>query len=75
MIPHLTCALASHSHPTQILNLKVHLIIRVHAMSAPNMGYANYLPDELLLEIVAHIRTWERLERQTVLARFSAVNR
>jgi len=44
-------------------------------MSAPNMGYANYLPDELLLEIVAHIRTWERLERQTVLARFSAVNR
>ncbi|RMZ72915.1 f-box domain [Pyrenophora seminiperda CCB06] len=41
----------------------------------PTMSYANYLPDELLLEIVAHIRSWERQERQTVLARFAAVNR
>ncbi|KAF1838487.1 hypothetical protein BDW02DRAFT_488890 [Decorospora gaudefroyi] len=39
------------------------------------MTYANYLPDELLLEILNHFTAWETVERQTALARFSAVNR
>jgi hypothetical protein len=38
-------------------------------------NYANYLPDELLLEILSHFESWGRLERQIALARFSAVNR
>ena len=37
--------------------------------------YGNYLPDELLLEILGHFEAWGRLERQITLARFSAVNR
>lgn len=37
--------------------------------------YANYLPDELLLEILGHFDAWGRVERQITLARFSAVNR
>jgi hypothetical protein len=36
---------------------------------------STYLPDELLLEILGHVDTWGILERQTTLARFSAVNR
>ncbi|XP_014551301.1 hypothetical protein COCVIDRAFT_113327 [Bipolaris victoriae FI3] len=45
-------------------------------MAARNTGnYANYLPDELLLEILSHLESWSRLERQITLARFSAVNR
>jgi hypothetical protein len=44
-------------------------------MSASTMSYANYLPNELLLEILAHFESWGELERQTTLARFSAVNR
>ncbi|KAH7078577.1 hypothetical protein FB567DRAFT_477378 [Paraphoma chrysanthemicola] len=39
------------------------------------MPYANYLPDELLLEIIALIELWEIKERQPSLARFCAVNR
>ncbi|CAO2657678.1 Nn.00g038040.m01.CDS01 [Neocucurbitaria sp. VM-36] len=39
------------------------------------MQYANYLPDELLLEILQYLKQWEIRERQTALARFSAVNR
>ncbi|KNG44244.1 F-box domain containing protein [Stemphylium lycopersici] len=38
-------------------------------------GHANYLPDELLLEILGHFDAWGRIERQITLARFSAVNR
>ncbi|ENI09692.1 hypothetical protein COCC4DRAFT_124867 [Bipolaris maydis ATCC 48331] len=45
-------------------------------MATCNTGsYANYLPDELLLEILSHLESWSRLERQITLARFSAVNR
>jgi hypothetical protein len=39
------------------------------------MKYANYLPDELLLEILALIEQWETNERQSSLRRFCAVNR
>jgi hypothetical protein len=39
------------------------------------MNYANYLPDELLLEVLALIEKWEVHERQPTLARFCAVNR
>ncbi|KAH7381661.1 hypothetical protein BKA66DRAFT_418983 [Pyrenochaeta sp. MPI-SDFR-AT-0127] len=35
----------------------------------------NYLPDELLLEVLEHLQTWNTRERQTALANFSAVNR
>ncbi|CAI9627252.1 hypothetical protein CC77DRAFT_977900 [Alternaria alternata] len=44
-------------------------------MPASITSYANYLPSELLLEILAHFETLGKLERQTTLARFSAVNR
>jgi hypothetical protein len=44
-------------------------------MPASTTSYANYLPDELLLEILAHFETLGEIERQTTLARFSAVNR
>jgi hypothetical protein len=45
------------------------------AMDVLTSDKSAYLPDELLLEILAHFDTWDILERQTVLARFSAVNR
>lgn len=38
-------------------------------------NYGNFLPDELLLEILSHFEAWGRLQRQITLARFSAVNR
>jgi hypothetical protein len=44
-------------------------------MATSNTQSASYLPDELLLEILAHFEKWEKVERQTALARFSAVNR
>jgi hypothetical protein len=44
-------------------------------MDASTASYANYLPDELLIEILAHFDTLGKIERQTTLARFSAVNR
>ncbi|KAH8696848.1 hypothetical protein GQ44DRAFT_666113 [Phaeosphaeriaceae sp. PMI808] len=39
------------------------------------MEYSSYLPDELLLEILALIEQWETLERQQTLARFCKINR
>ncbi|KAI4611530.1 hypothetical protein J4E83_000299 [Alternaria metachromatica] len=44
-------------------------------MSTSSSSYANYLPNELLLEILAYFASWGEIERQTALARFSAVNR
>jgi hypothetical protein len=37
--------------------------------------YSNYLPDELLLEVIGHLKRLASPERQTALARFAAVNR
>ncbi len=37
--------------------------------------HANYLPDEILLEVVAYIEAWDIRSRQTTLANFSYVNR
>lgn len=37
--------------------------------------YANYLPDELLLEILAVIQKWDIRSKQPTLYRFCAVNR
>jgi hypothetical protein len=39
------------------------------------MEYANYLPDELLLEILEYIEAWEIKQRQPSLARFCSVSR
>jgi hypothetical protein len=39
------------------------------------MLYANYLPDELLLEILGYMKQWEKRERQLSLAAFCAANR
>jgi hypothetical protein len=39
------------------------------------MQPGNYLPDELLLEVLTYLDGWEVRERQTALARFAAVNR
>jgi hypothetical protein len=39
------------------------------------MKYANYLPDELLLEILEYIEHWETKQRQPSLARFCCVSR
>lgn len=40
------------------------------------MGYANYLPDELLLEILEYIQRLPAVhDRQSALARFCGVNR
>jgi hypothetical protein len=44
-------------------------------MTTPSTTSTTYLPDELLLEILAHFKKWDKVERQTALARFSAVNR
>ncbi|KAJ8106954.1 hypothetical protein OPT61_g9199 [Boeremia exigua] len=37
--------------------------------------YANYLPDEILLEVLAYIEAWDTRSKQTTLANFSYVNR
>ena len=37
--------------------------------------YANYLPDEILLEVLAYIEAWDTRSKQATLARFCAVNR
>lgn len=37
--------------------------------------YANYLPDEILLEVIAYIEAWDARSKQATLARFCAVNR
>jgi hypothetical protein len=37
--------------------------------------YVNYLPDEILLEVLAYIEAWDTREKQATLARFCAVNR
>lgn len=37
--------------------------------------YANYLPDELLLEVLEYIEHYPTLKRQSTLARFCGVNR
>lgn len=39
------------------------------------MSFANYLPDELLLDILDYIEAWEIHERQVSLARFCCVSR
>lgn len=39
------------------------------------MSFANYLPDELLLEILEYVEAWETHERQASLARFCCVSR
>lgn len=35
----------------------------------------SYLPDEILLEVLAYIVAWNTSEKQATLARFCAVNR
>ena len=37
--------------------------------------HANYLPDEILLEVLAYVTAWDTRARQTTLAAFCAVNR
>ena len=37
--------------------------------------HVNYLPDEILLEVLAYIEAWDTREKQATLARFCAVNR
>ncbi|KAL6712525.1 hypothetical protein ACN47E_000402 [Coniothyrium glycines] len=39
------------------------------------MQPGNYLPDEILLEVLVFLNGWDVRERQTALARFAAVNR
>ncbi|KAL5114237.1 hypothetical protein ACEQ8H_007889 [Pleosporales sp. CAS-2024a] len=39
------------------------------------MTFANYLPDELLLEILEYVQAWETHDRQSSLAHFCCVNR
>lgn len=39
------------------------------------MQSGSFLPDELLLEVVAFIEGWEVREKQAALARVAAVNR
>ena len=39
------------------------------------MSFANYLPDELLLEILEYVEAWETHERQASLAGFCCVSR
>lgn len=38
-------------------------------------AYANYLPDEVLLEVIAYIAAWDARSKQATLAHFCAVNR
>ncbi|KAH4859906.1 hypothetical protein HBI80_096020 [Parastagonospora nodorum] len=42
---------------------------------AYHMSFANYLPDELLLEILEYVEAWETHARQESLARFCCVSR
>ncbi|KAF1934319.1 uncharacterized protein M421DRAFT_50857 [Didymella exigua CBS 183.55] len=37
--------------------------------------YANYLPDEILLEVITYIEAWDVRSKQATLAHFCAVNR
>jgi hypothetical protein len=37
--------------------------------------HANYLPDEILLEVLAYISAWDTRPKQSTLATFCAVNR
>lgn len=37
--------------------------------------FTNYLPDEILLEVLAYVEAWDTREKQATLARFCAVNR
>jgi hypothetical protein len=37
--------------------------------------YANYLPDEILLEVISYIEAWDVRSKQATLAQFCAVNR
>lgn len=37
--------------------------------------YANYLPDEILLEVIAYMEAWDKRSAQATLAQFCAVNR
>lgn len=46
-----------------------------HYLRGLTMSFANYLPDELLLEILEYIEAWETHDRQSTLARFCCVNR
>lgn len=39
------------------------------------MEFSNYLPDELLLEILKYIERWDTNDKQDALAQFSAVCR
>jgi hypothetical protein len=39
------------------------------------MKHSNYLPDELLLEILEYIEHWDTAQRQPSLARFCSVSR
>jgi hypothetical protein len=43
-------------------------------LNAQSASYC-YLPDELLLEVLVFFEKWEKVERQTTLARVAAVNR
>jgi hypothetical protein len=49
----------------------------VLVMTTLNVRSASYcyLPDELLLEVLVFFEKWEKVERQTTLARVAAVNR
>jgi hypothetical protein len=37
--------------------------------------HANYLPDEILLEVLAYIEAWDTRPKQSTLATFCTVNR
>jgi hypothetical protein len=39
------------------------------------MSYTNYLPDELLLEVLGYIVPWQIQDRQSALVHFCGVNR
>lgn len=52
------------------------LALALLAETHPSMTvYANYLPDEILLEVVAYIEAWDVRSKQSTLAKFSYVNR
>lgn len=46
-----------------------------NSTATSKMSFENYLPNELLLEILSHFDSWNIREKQSALARFSAVNR
>jgi hypothetical protein len=57
-----------HSWLTPALHYRLTLTLK-------SMEYANYLPDELLLEVLEYIDHYPTLKRQSTLARFCGVNR